>query len=323
MGGDITLRQALLWRRFILLVVAIDLVVMAALIIQKAATRPPWLETSELFGGLAASPIAITLLAALGVAAVLAFARWPTRPGWGWTAVGLEVLLNQAFGMVHGTFSAAFVFGGGCLFGWLAGDLYARLLGYQRDGSPIDRLATARLSAMGVLAILSAAYFMTFVAKVAVEGAGWAQADHLRLIVISELQVDGSWAEPFRRLIADSAPVAAALGWFTLAVEALAPLMLIGPRIRAVMCTLLISFHMGVAVVLQFIFVQAILLDLLFALPLGIWAREQLTHEEPERPVSRQLVLAAGVLLLAVAVLWLAPFEPRPLPVDSYPRPTG
>ncbi len=314
----VSARWLAVWRGAIAAIAAVDIVALTALTITRGASDEGWRATSALWGGLAGSPVALIALALLGLVALAVFSarrRHPLVAG----ALGLAALatLDQAYGMVHGTFGANFHHSGACLAGWLLGAFAARVGGLDPEADTASRTTHDRWAGTGALALFTATYLMAAYAKLAAEGLAWVTPSHLQLVVLSAVPPDaGPLAAALRDAVVGSEALATGLAAFTLAVEALAPLALCGVLPRRLAMSAVALFHLGVAATMGFIFSQAILLDLLFALPGG--AADGPAEVPPPRP--DRLRWLAAVALLLVAALWLLPIEPRRLPVDLLHR---
>ena len=305
------------WRVAFAAIASIDIVTLGVLTVSRGATDHGWRDVSALWGALAGSPVALFTVGIVGLAALVSFIR---RPGALWSgALGLAALavMDQAYGMVHGTFGANFHHSGACLAGWLAGAAAARVGGLRATGEASERLAHDRWAGTGALAVFTATYLVAAWSKLAAEGWDWISPTHLQLVVLSAVPHDaGGAAVALRDAVLWSDTLASSLALFTLLAEGLAPLALLGVWPRRAAMAAVAAFHVGVAVTMGFIFSQAIIVNILFALP-GEGPHEPDEVPPPHRP--RLVWLAIGVLL-AIVALWVLPLEPRLLPVDELRR---
>jgi hypothetical protein len=294
------------------LIAAVDLVSVA---LQVADTlpgprshplAPAWLLAPGGHYGLVAA-IAIPGMLAL---ATFARARHPLRSG----ALALLVLttLNETHAaLIHGP-SRPYFFSGALLLAWLAGTAFSRVA--HRDAPPSlardERHAEA--AALGVLAAINTTAGLS---KLHHSGVGWADQQTLRAIVLSHHRVDDtSYAASSAQFIAARPLLTQTLATLTLVVQLGAPLMLLGPRLRALWGLLLLGFHVQITLLTGIGYLQAKLLVPLFTLPWpALLAR--LRHDSPpidpplKAPPRRVVVLAALTLAALTALAALSPLR--------------
>lgn len=269
---------------------------------------PPWLLAP---GGhlLLTAAIAIP-----GLLALLAFARaWhPLRSGA--LALLILALLNESHAaLVHGP-SRPYFFSGALLFAWLAGTALARLLHRREPPSLARDERHAEAAAIGVLAAI---YVGAGLSKLLHSGVGWADARTLRAIILSHHRVDDtSLAGSYAHFLAARPLLSQVFATLTLAIQLGAPLMLIGPRLRATWGLLLLGFHLQITLLTGIGYLQAKLLVPLFTLPwpqlLARLRRRALPRDPtllPAPGTRRILALTALALALLTALLWLAPLR--------------
>ena len=296
MTAQPSLKGALSWRRVASCVAAFDALAMAVLIL-VGVDRSPWLEPGNVGGFVAENSASVIGLALITVGSLWAFERGPHRSMLGWLALVCLALLNQGFGEVHGTYGASLHHGGVCLFGYLLGRL---------GGGADEHLAEHAL-----LGAFSATYFVAFLAKWNAEGASWMEGGHLQLILLSELDpLAQDWISELRRRVAESEALCDLLARFTLIIEGLAPLMVLHRSLRRVICLCLLGMHAGIAALLGYVFMQAIVLCAAFSM-LPVWIDGQ--RRESNR---RRLLVWSVCLLCACAALLFGDFTPRGLPLE-------
>lgn len=258
------------------------------------------------------SPLAVAAAALPGLLALAAFARaWhPLRSG----AVALLALalINEAHAaLVHGP-SRPYFFSGALLLAWLAGTLFARV---AHRGEPPSLARDERHAEAAALGVLAAIYASAGLSKLQHSGVGWADAHTLRAIVLAHHRVDDtSFTGSYAHFIAARPWLGQALATLTLLIQLGAPLLLIGPRLRALWGLLLLGFHVQISLLTGIGYLQAKLLVPLFTLPWpALLAR--LRHRPPAidpplpPPPRRVVTLAALALAALAAAIALSPLR--------------
>lgn len=259
-----------------------------------------------------ASPelVAPVVLVGLGALLCFALARWTLASGV--AALASLALLNESYaalspGPMHHLF-----FSGAMLLGWIAGAAYARsLFAPSGPGRDVEE-SYAEVGAVGVLATI---YFSAGCSKLLHGGLGWSHGLALRLAILSQMRVSGSQlTTPIARLVVETPWIANAMSAGTLVLQLGAPLLLVGPRVRAAWAAMLVCFHVGVAVVAGFAYVEATALLALFGVP---WPRlaargrsRSAGSPVPEPRQNERTVFTAAMLVLAVvAALAFSPLR--------------
>jgi len=278
-------------------VTAADTIVLAFEAHHKAAevARPGEHSLERLI----ASTPCLLVLAAASLAGLASFARRRSPLAAGLVALAaLAVLEHTKATFTFAGHSRIFFAGGAALAGWLFGLAFARQI--RRDGDPAFAEA-------GAIAGLAATYVDAGLSKVLDAGLVWADANSVRIAVLVNHPVDDpSVLGAYARFLVENGTAAHALSIVTLVIELGAFVYLFGPRARVVWGTLLIAFHVNVALVAQNIFyVQATILLVAFSYP---WAgREQPTAAPPAPELTRAAATRMGAWVGAtVAVAWLA-----------------
>ncbi|MBK9753563.1 MAG: hypothetical protein IPO88_08660 [Nannocystis sp.] len=296
------------------LVAAVDLLAVALQVASTGAgprshpLAPAWLLAP---GG---HSFLVAAVAIPGLLALLAFARaWhPLRSGA--LALATLCLLNESHAaLIHGP-SRPYFFSGALLLAWLAGTALARAL---HRGEPRSLARDERHAEAAALGVLAAIYVSAGLSKLLHSGVSWADQQTLRAIVLSHHRVaDTSLAGSYAHFIAARPLLSQVLATLTLVVQLGAPLMLVGPRLRAAWGLLLLGFHVQVTLLTGIGYLQAKLLVPLFTLPWpALLARLRRGGPPPDPAPAvptrarRVLTLAALALALLAAITWLSPLR--------------
>ncbi|HEY5242725.1 MAG TPA: hypothetical protein VIJ22_14695, partial [Polyangiaceae bacterium] len=293
--------------RFVLAgVAALEMVVLTQRVLARAAeARLRGAQEPPLVAWLSWAPV-VVVVAAIGLVALTYFARRRARLGAG--VVGLVALAT-----LEHTHAALFIAGhqrayfavGSMLVGWFVGLLFARALptSSARRLVPDETLAEA-----GALAGLAATYVDSGLSKLTKAGWMWTDATTLRSAILSNHDVDDtSPLASFARFVVEHDAVARAFSVATIVVQLGAVLYVLGPRLRMLWGTLLLAFHVNVALTTQILYLYNCILLLAFSFPWARILRRKTTA--PPRPVvvapdqTRRAALAvAPWIVLAVAV---------------------
>ena len=206
---------------------------------------------------LSQTPVAAAI-AALGVAAVISFARGPGRTASGAMALVALALLSSVHARIFGSPWRHLYYSGLCLAGWVAGVVVAR-----RRGAPADE-SYART---GALALLSAAYLNAGISKVVFGGADWATNVPIQATIIGQDGlVPGGILAAYRLLVVQTPSLAAALSLLTVAFELAGPLMLVGRRTRWLVAGGLFAMHVNILLLTgEILYWEAMLFLVVFA----------------------------------------------------------
>jgi hypothetical protein len=181
-------------------------------------------------GALERSPSVMALSATALVALVL-FARGYKPLLSGALALTLMSVLAQLHAMQSGGPMRHEFAVGVALFGWLCG------LALGKDDA---------LPEIGAAAALMATYVDAALSKL-LHG-NWAESATLRAMLVAHRRVDDvSLLGSYARFVVEHAPAAELLSWATLIVQLGAAIYLVGPRARMLWGTLLLVFHLHVA----------------------------------------------------------------------------
>jgi hypothetical protein len=247
---------------------------------------------------LLASTPCLLVLAGIALCALLLFARRRSSLVTGLAAVMVLAILEKTSAtLAVAGHSRNYFAGGASLAGWLFGLAFARRM---------DRKGDESLAAAGAVAGLAATYVDAGLSKVFRSGVLWADAG-ARVAVLSNHPIDDtSMLGAYARFVAENGGAARALSIATLVIELGAFLCLFGPRLRMVWGTLLLAFHVNVALATQTIFyVQASILLVAFSYPWG--GGTAMASALPDPGQTRASAAYAGAwVTAAVAVAWLA-----------------
>jgi hypothetical protein len=243
---------------------------------------------------LGANRPALVLIATIGVAASLLFARRARAWVAGLVALASVGILVEAQGaLLQGPMRFLF-FSGTCLVGWLFG------LAVARDEA---------VGEQGAVAALAAAYLGAFLSKLAHGGVGWVNHGGLRADIAGQHVWGHSRVlDALAMLVLDHAWLAYALAAFALVAQGSAVLMPFSRRGRMLSGALLLAFHAGVWLLMPIVFPQAMVLVAAFAFPWPRWLGRG--GSETFRPASpRTAVVAVAAVAAVVAVAWLPPLR--------------
>ncbi|MCB9727260.1 MAG: hypothetical protein H6744_00435 [Deltaproteobacteria bacterium] len=319
-------RQLNLWRLGIAAWLALETVLMAAMTASEGGLYKSWLDAPGTIGAITTRPWLIWLIAAVALGGIVDFARRRDGLLGGIIYLVAMAVLDRGFAAAHGTFGLRFYFSGLLLLGWIVGRIAARVLGLDPRRSPAERLEVERFAATAALALFTTAYVNACASKLLAPDLTWHDADHLRLVILSRMMPEGTLSHALQAFLVSHPNAVRFLNVYTLIIEGGAPLLLLGPRIRMVWGTLLLSFHLGVYLSLQIFWGSAIYLVTLLGFPWHRlpWLSARLgpapapLTAAPAASRARPLLVFAP-LALALLALWLVPIEPLRNPVDTNP----
>ncbi len=272
---------------------------------------PGWLVTLDVM----VWPIVVLLIAyAIGVAGL---ARGKRAQMWFalLTLVTMAVLV-EAMDAHVGQHRRRFYSTGAALAGWLIGLVFARVR--KADDDRAERLAEA-----GAAAALAATYINAGIQKLL---AGALFKDHsLPAHILTHHEIDDlSLFGSLSRHVALHPGLAMTLVLTTVVIQTGSWTYMVGPRLRMLWGSLLISFHLGTLVFLHIIYIEATILLVAWSYP---WARivarvqgrgstKPVAPEDP--PVAgHELVLLAGLGILIVGLSRVLP-TPHEIPRPDY-----
>ena len=284
MSSDAPIAQPCL--RFALSVVAIgDLLFFPRFVADARASALADGITPSLLADLVSRPAPRWTLAALGIAAVLAFARRPGRLGAGLVALVVLVLFSTAHTELFGSPWRHTFYSGLCLAGWLLGLAVSRWRGSPEDES---------FARTGSTALLGAAYFNAGLSKLAYTGFDWLSGAPIQAIIVAqEGLVGGGVLGAYRAWAVNTPALAALFSIATVLFELGGPLLLAGPRLRRVVALGLLGMHLNIFALTNILYWEALVMLAFF----GLWPELPAARAAP-RPASPRVALAAGLLLV-------------------------
>jgi len=258
--------------------------------------RPPWL---------AATPLTLTLVGAVALAALAALAanRRPLTAALTALAAMAQVSLwgAQYFGMV----SHNFMFPGGLLFGWTLGLIYARTL--RHDRAPDRELAEA-LAEAGAMGVFAALYVGSALSKLLDAGAVWFGPNTLRFLVLSQQGVAHlAWIDRYRALLVDHPDLARAGAALTLLVEGGSFFLLVSRTTRTLWGGFILLLHLNITVLATMPYIEPMAFALLFTPP---WPKLLKLRRAPDAPPAERLLswpVLYGLLVLLLLAALLPP----------------
>jgi hypothetical protein len=264
------------------IVLAIDLPLLAYFLGEARARAA---SPSHIASAIAIAPVRWGI-AAIGIAAVLAFARRAGRIRPGLVALIALGILSHAHAALFGSPWRHLYVSGLCLLGWLVG------LAYDRKNEIYART--------GAIALLGASYFSAGASKLVYGGLGWISGLTLRHTMLGQdgLVGDGILAG-LRHAVVAHPWAGALLACATIAFELGGALFLVGPRTRALVASGLIAMHLSIFLLTGIAYVESVLLLAVFGFPLAAPEHDA----QPDKAVSWRATLAiGGPLLLACAI---------------------
>jgi hypothetical protein len=275
---------------------------------------PGWLLS------LGSNPPALAVIAIVGAAAAVQFARRAGQIGYALVALGaVGVLVEAQAALLEGPMRFLF-FSGAALTGWVAGLGFARSQGLDARRPEQTRRAEA-LAEQGAVSALAACYLGAFTSKLLSTGVRWIVDGGLQATIAAQ----HTWG---RSALLDALATATLEhGWltnglsgFTLAAQASAVLLPFSRRGRSLSAALLLWFHVGVWLLTPISFPQAMALLVAFGFPWPAWlakiqsrplaaALPALPDVAPGLPPRRAVLGAAAAMALVVGLAWLPPLR--------------
>ncbi|HWB77797.1 MAG TPA: hypothetical protein VG755_22675 [Nannocystaceae bacterium] len=255
-------------------------------------SAPAWLLA------IAESSFAVIVVASIGVAAAIAYARERLAIASALVVLVCSgVLVEAAAARGPGPYRARF-FIGAMLLGAVIGRVWARI---AKDDE-------RRAAEAGAVAMLAATWLGAATSKLGGAGIGWADATTLRAVALAHAPVDGSTPTAW---LAHAPGAARAFAIATVIVQAVALLHPWTKTLRAITAIALIGFHVGVAVFAGIGYWEPVVLLLAFSLPWPRWLPRLRMPDEAYAPiaVARAHAIVAALLAVIVALAWLIPWR--------------
>jgi hypothetical protein len=316
-SADLRSSEGRRYRRLVLaMVAALDVIALAGHAYREgvAATHREGGSPSMLVASALTSAPGLVVVAALGLVALYFFARRRAAVTPGLVALAALATLDTAQAVLSSAHSRIFFASGAALAGWLVGLAFARQLRGASGPSADD--SDEALAGAGAIAALAATYVNAGLSKVVRAGFLWADATSVQVAILVNHPVDDPTPlASYARFVVENRAAAHALSAATLAIELGAFVLVLGPRARMLWASLIVAFHLNVALLAQNIFyVQTCVLLLTFCFPweklrrgapaprppANTWAPAQ--TRAAARRVGRWVVVAAAGAWLARAL---------------------
>lgn len=302
----------------IALVLSIDTLALAVAVstTHKSAISHPFAPGFLL--ALGGKPHIVAPIALAGLLALALFARRPSAIAPGFAALACNFVLCEAQAALLVGPMRVFFTGGAVLLGWLSGLIVAKMIA-AHTRAPHESSSSASAEALaeaGATGALAATYVNAIASKLLASGLSWADADGMRALVITQRGIGGhSPLDAYAHAVITSPSLAWTLSSLTLVIQAAAIAYPWSPRLRAVIGTLLLAFHLNVWLLTPIFFPQAMLLLIALSYP---WPRivarardraapkEPLPKDAPRHAVSAATIawsaVIAGAVLIAMAL---------------------
>lgn len=303
----------------IALVLSIDTLALAVSVstTHKSAISHPFAPGFLL--ALGGKPHIVAPIALAGLLALALFARRPSAIAPGFAALACNFVLCEAQAALLVGPMRVFFTGGAVLLGWLSGLVVAKMIAAHTRERAHESSSSARAEALaeaGATGALAATYVNAITSKLLASGLSWADADGMRALVITQRGIGGhSPLDAYAHAVITSPSLAWTLSSLTLLIQAAAIAYPWSPRLRAVIGTLLLAFHLNVWLLTPIFFPQAMLLLIALSYP---WPRivarargraapkEPLPNEAPRHAVFAASIgwsaVIAGAVLIAMAL---------------------
>lgn len=245
------------------------------------------------------------------------FVRRPGQVVAGATVLGCMAILVEVDAAANEGPMRHYFAPGLTLWGWLAGLIYARMLGAksQTHGPWMEKQAE-----MGAVAALAANYVDAVLSKLTHVGTQWADDTTLRAIVLSHHTIaDTSLPGRYAAWVGENADVAHALSVATLVVQGGAILLLWGGWVRVVAALAIVGFHTNVQLLAEIGYAPARTALLLLCVPWPLllprawlrrpplaWLWGQADDRTGPAVASQALLRVAGFGILATVTCVLA-----------------
>jgi len=225
------------------------------------------------------------------------------------TGIFALAVLEESHAALVGGPMRNYFFSGALTLGWAFGTLYARGVSGCALTQPVA--GEERLAEFGSVGALAATYTGAAVSKLLAGGADWLDPNHLRAIIVAQHPVgDASVLGRMAALVVDHGVVAMSLEMATLVVQLGAVLLMVSARTRVVWAVALLGFHLCVALLTGLVYLEAMVLVLLFGIPWPAILRRPRSPDAPfvvARSPRRVLAVASAAIALVAALAALPP----------------
>ncbi|TMA55952.1 MAG: hypothetical protein E6J75_10755 [Deltaproteobacteria bacterium] len=251
--------------------------------------------TLNAFNDVLSRPVGSGVVALIGVAAAVSFARRAGRVLSGLIALVALGLLSTAHAQLFGSPWRHLFYSGLCLGGWLLGLAVTRWRGAPTDES---------YAHMGSVALLASAYLCAGISKMAFGGPAWLSGYPIQAVIVAQDGLAGRGVlNLYRRFVVETPAVASLLSVLTVGFELGAPLMILGRIPRAVVALGLVAIHANIYLLTPILYWQAMLLLVVFGLSADVPSAEIVQRLAIPTPSDTRRFAAAVVLLGLAAVL--------------------
>lgn len=300
--------QALsIWRATLLFITAVECCVQAAAAYWQASFRPE--SVASLYGRIALSPLATTILIAVTLTALWRFLGPRASLAAGIAAFAGMKIVGETFASVFAVHHQDFYQGGAMLAGVVLGEAYARIEGVRPQRSRAEALEARRFGMTGALGMLAGSYLAAGTSKLLGGGLSWATSSALRLMLLSHGEVEGGlWSLGVPRWTAASPYVCMALEFGTLLIQLGAFMLVLGPLARRLWALLIVAFHTGIYLTSHILFVSPLLFTAVVAVPWAHLLPRAPDRDDPGEAVQDRARLATRpgtLVLLAVGAMLL------------------
>lgn len=250
-------------------------------------------------------------LVVLGGLALVALDRWVILAGSAVLLAMLGISLWQI--SLFGSPSRNSFFPGAVLFGWIAGQAWARILGGAGAAGPEGRAFRERFAEAGAMGCLAAAYVGSACSKLIASGVGWVNHHQLRWLILAQEPIASwHWLLAYRNTILESPTFASFLAFLTLVVEGGGFFFLLGPRLRFLWGLAILGLHLHILLLCTMPYFEPVALVLIFTIPWpALLRRPPVVDSFSERHpglLRVDIPDPVWILLSAIIVLgWLLP----------------
>ncbi len=211
-------------------------------------------------------PVALALIVAVAIATFVAFARRRHSIVGGLLAIGALAILSESHAALVGGPARRFYAVGAVTFGWVFGLACARGVSTGSLGREVK--GEERLAEIGAVGVFAATYVGAGASKLLLGGLDWADANHLRAIVVAQHPIaDPSLLGRYADAVVNHGTLSQAFGLATLVVQLGAFMLLVSPAMRKLWTVGILAFHLNTLLLVHIIYPEAVVIALLFGLP--------------------------------------------------------
>lgn len=310
------------------MLVVVTVVITATLLFEHSGLHslrnPPWvLRLPYLF-----RPLAF-VLGAVALYGLVQTGRRRATTRWGVVSLLLLAYLKESQAALTGYEIRDVYICGGVFGGWIFGEAVSRALD-ERLGRQSDPARDNAFGEAGATGVFAAVYLGAFFSKLIDTGLSWGDGASLLAVVLGRHRFShgGDILDSYLLAVTAHPTIATVMAIATLAIQGGMVLFLVSPRLRMVMGTLVIAFHLNAFLLMGVRYIEPMILGAVFSYP---WPRilrrfragERAVAPAPERlvadeeaPAFREVtrdaawwvgMVGAVTLLLWIAVHWSDP----------------